>query len=68
MSISRVVMRSGYVAGTERIGRTAHRALSRLHQFQWEVSRYDTAPARGMRVTRFTDHLLRIAVSRQCSR
>ena len=54
--------------GSERIGRTAHRALSRLHQFQWEVSRYDTAPARGMRVTRFTDHLLRIAVSRQCSR
>ena len=54
--------------GSEHIGRTAHRALSRLHQFQWEVSRNDTVPARGMRVTWFTDRLFRIAASRQCSR
>jgi len=39
-----------------------HRALSRLHQFQWEVSRNDTAPAHWIQVTRFTDRLFRIAV------
>ena len=40
------------------------RVLSRLYQFQWEVSRNDTAPTRWIRVTRFTDHLFKIAVSR----
>jgi len=47
---------------SENIERTVHRALSRLHQFQWEVSRNDTAPAHWIQVTRFTDRLFRIAV------